>query len=140
MFSDTFAVLLEFTFPLYVFLFLAKYVRNTWPWNGLFSHNFHGKSLSPCFWDDTTDLKNNKKKIIFDPISNQTFMWNSSLRNLTYFVAGPNLHFRSLCHRSMETSTAQKSSQCLLHQCFNFGNITLNMAIGIPWKIDLDRL
>ena len=46
------------------------------------------------------------------------------------------LHFRSLCQRSMEISTVQKYRQCLLHQCFNFCNISLNIVIGICLKID----
>ena len=46
------------------------------------------------------------------------------------------LHFRSLCHRSIEISTVQKSKQCLLQQCFNVCNIPVNMAIEIRLKID----
>ena len=55
-FSHTYLVLWEFTFPmfseLHAFLLLANYVRNTWPWNVLFSHTFPVllEITFPVFW------------------------------------------------------------------------------------------
>ena len=46
------------------------------------------------------------------------------------------LHFRRLCHRSMEIYPAQKSRHCLYRQCFNSCSIPMNMAVGILLKWD----
>ena len=77
---------------LYGFLFLAKYVRNTWPWNVLSSHTFSllSEITFPMFCGKYYWREDQQKNFICDPIFTQTFMWNSSIRNLTYFVAGPN--------------------------------------------------
>ena len=96
-FSNTFLALWEFTFPMfwamYGFLLLANDVRNTWLWIVLFSHSFPvlSKIISPMFWGQYYWCQwGLKKKIFFDPISINTFMWNYSLRKLIYIVGGPN--------------------------------------------------
>ena len=57
---------------MYRFLLLPKYVRNTWPWDVLFSHTFPVlSSLSPCFGDNTTDVKTNKFFLFLIPFSHK---------------------------------------------------------------------
>ena len=75
-FFHNFPVLSKFTilmfWELYEFLLLSKCVRNTWPWNVLFSHTFPVlSSLSPCFGDNTTDVKTNENFLFLIPFSHK---------------------------------------------------------------------
>ena len=92
-FSHTFPVLWEFTFPifwdLYGFPLFPKYVRNTWPWDVLLSHTFPIlSSLSPCFGDNTTDVKT----LFLIPFSHKCYvkLFTKEL-NLFCSWAGPNI-------------------------------------------------
>ena len=74
-----------------------------------------------------------------DPIFTQKFMWNCPLikpkevnpiLSLTQY-----LHFKYLCHRSMEIYAVQKNRHCLVatvQQCFN----SIAIFLWIIWKLE----
>ena len=85
-FSHNFPVLGKLTIPmfqfqeLYGFLLLPKYVRKTWPWDVLLSHTFPILSPnSPCFGDNTADVKNNENFLFLIPFSHKLFIKKLSL-------------------------------------------------------------
>ena len=117
---------------LHGFLLLPKYVRNTSPWNVLFSHTFPiPSSLSPCFGDITTDVKTYENFLFLIWFSHkclcETLHWGN--QPILFLDPTQYQHFGSLCHGSISMYTVEKSRWCLLRQCFNC-NIPMNMPIG----------
>ena len=82
--------------------------------------SYYHKLLSSCFGNNTTDVKNNFRSYFHSNVYKKLFPKEPTLLLDPIEI----LHFRSLCHRSMEISIVQKSRQCILYQCFNFNNFS----------------
>ena len=81
---------------------------------------YYRKSLSPCFGDNTTNVKTNKKFLFLVLFPHRRSFETLYLESQTILVLIPTQyqHFRSLCHRSMGIYAVQKSRQRILRQCF----------------------
>lgn len=88
--------------------------------------SYYQRSLSSCFGNNTTDVKTDKKKIVFDPISTQKFMWNSSLKKLIYFIAEPDplsaFQIPLLQNYGYIYSTEEKTVSQILQYSYEYGN------------------
>ena len=131
-FSHTFPVLWESTFPmfweLYGFLLHAKYVRN--PDFGIFFSSYFFRTIGIHFLHVLETMLLMWK--LFRSYFHSNIMWNFSL-NYPILCRTHYLHFKSLCHRSTEIYTVQKSRQCLVRQCFSC-NIPMNFIFIIRLK------
>ena len=94
------------------------------------------KSLSPCFWD-TTDVKTIETFLFLIQFPHKCLCETLHEGSQPILLLSPTQyqHFKSLCHRSMEIYTVQKSRQRLYGSASNC-NIPMNITIGIRLKMD----
>ena len=97
---------------------------------------YYRKSLSPCFWDNTTDVKTNKKFYFWSHLhTNVSVKFFNKEVNLFFSWAWPDISILDPFAIEVWKYIHYGRVSNLLRQYFNC-NICMNMAIRIHLKID----